>query len=261
MERDFDFDFRAQGVGIVYGKPWKEAVIKLLEPRSPYRPWQTHGSLAPGQTVVVVLDTDPQSVLPAVGVIGADGDIDRALTKIDTFRLRGLFELATLNMVTDLGLGQGGYLSASAEQVTGVLDRYIRSSAATMVGHTTLAAGRILLASGGSCTGCSRRIDLMGENARDRLHVHPVDAGPSDNPDWPAALCDDCRDRMTEGGFTNFLDFRYSLNPSCPECSAQRTAAAMYGMPAGPVEQPWLTPMGCCVGPEEWRCRACGHQW
>lgn len=261
MERDFDFDFRAQGVGIVYGIPWKDAVIKLLEPRSPYRPWQTPGSIAPGQTVVVVLNTDPQSVLTAVGVMGSEGDVDRALARIDTLRRSSLFELATLNMVTDLRLGQGGHLSASAEEVTQVLDRYIQTSAAMSFGHTTLAAGRILLASGGRCTGCSRHIDLTGENTRDRVHVHTVDAGPSVVPDWPAALCDDCHDRMTADGFTNFLDFRYSLNPRCPECSAQRTAAAMYGMPVGPVEEPWVAPMGCCVRSDNWRCTGCGHQW
>lgn len=91
-----DFDFRAHEVGIVHGRPWKDAVIKLLEPRSPYRPWRTDGSLADGQMVVVVLDTDPQSVLTALGVIGADGDIDHALAEIDRFRLGGLLELSTL---------------------------------------------------------------------------------------------------------------------------------------------------------------------
>lgn len=261
MERDFDFDFRAQGVGIVYGSPWKDAAIKLLEPRSPYRPWRTHESPAPGQTVVVVLDTEPQSVLTGVGVIGADGDVDRALAKINTFMRSGLLELTTLNMVTELLLGQGEYGSASAAEVTLVLDRYIRTSAAMTAGHSTLAAGRVLLASRGRCTGCGVQTDLMGENARDRIHVHTVDARPSDQPDWPAVLCDDCHHRMSVGGFTTFLDFRFSLNPRCPECSAQRTAAASYGRPTGDSEEPWREPMGCCVREDSWRCTGCGHRW
>ena len=256
-----DFDFRAHEVGIVHGRPWKDAVIKLLEPRSPYRPWRTDGSLADGQMVVVVLDTDPQSVLTALGVIGADGDIDHALAEIDRFRLGGLLELSTLNMVTKLQLGQGGYGRDSAQEVTQVFDRYFRNSAAMLSGHTTLAAGRILLASEGRCTGCDRHIDLMGENARDRVHIRTIDSERSDPRDWPAVLCDDCSDRMSQNGFTNFLDFRYSLHPRCPECSAQRTASTSYGMPAGPVEEPWLASMGCCVSSEKWLCSACGHQW
>jgi hypothetical protein len=256
-----DFDFRAHEVGIVHGRPWKDAIIKLLEPRSPYRPWQTHGSPAPGQKVAVVLDTDPQSVLTAVGVIGPGGNIDDALAKIAESRGSGLFELSTLNMVTNLGLGQGGYGRDSAQGLARVFDRYIQTSAAMMSGHTTLAAGRILLASGGRCTGCDRYIDLIGENARDRVHVRTIDTQRSDPRDWPAVLCDDCNDRMSQDGFTNFLDFRYSLNPRCPECSAQRTASTFYGMPAGPVEEPWVASMGCCVSSERWLCRACGHQW
>lgn len=265
MERDFGFDPRAQEIGIVvHGRPWKDAVIKLLEPRSPYTPWQTEASVAPGQTVAVVLDTDPQSVLADVAVIGADCDIDRALATIDGFEFSGLLELSTLNMITDLQLGWRQYFLPhrdSDEAVPQLIGRYIQTSAAVMFGHTTLAAGRILLTSGGRCTGCRRQIDLMGENARERVHVRTVDTVGSDQRDWPAVLCDDCHEQMSRGGFTSFVDFRFSLNPRCPQCSAQRTASTMYGMPAGPIEEPWLAPMGCCVMPEKWRCSACGHQW
>ena len=54
---------------------------QTLEPRSPYRPWQTDGSLAlagGGRRT----DTDPQLVLTAAGVIGPEGDIDHALATI-----------------------------------------------------------------------------------------------------------------------------------------------------------------------------------
>lgn len=251
------------GVGIIHASPWKDAVIKLLEPRSPYRPWQPE-SVEPAGTVVVVLDTDPQSVLTAVGFIGPDGDVDRALAKIERHKLGGLLEFATFNELTQLHMDDGGYgifHQAAPDQVVQVVDRYTRAPASAMFGHTSLASARILLKSAGMCAGCNRPIDLTGENARDRVHIHAINAGHSDTRDWPAVLCDDCHVQMREGGFTNFLDFRYSLNPPCPQCSAKRTRSTMYGMPAGPVEEPWVASMGCCVRPYKWSCSECGHLW
>ena len=79
--------------------------------------------------------------------------------------------------------------------------------------------------------------------------------------DWPAVLCDSCDERMLRSGFISFLDFKFALHPRCPSCSAQRSLSTMYGMPAGPVEEPWIMPMGCCVQPWEWLCAECGHCW
>ena len=123
----------------------------------------------------------------------------------------------------------------------------------------------MLLESDGNCTGCERQLDLTREDARDRVHIHTADPPPQepelDHADWPAALCDACHDRMRRDGFTSFLDFRFSLHPRCPSCSAQRSMSTMYGMPMGPVEEPWIAAMGCCVQPWEWLCGSCGHEW
>ena len=43
--------------------------------------------------------------------------------------------------------------------------------------------------------------------------------------------------------------------------SAQRSMSTMYGMLSGPVEEPWIAAMGCCVEPWEWVCGSCGHKW
>ena len=62
-------------------------------------------------------------------------------------------------------------------------------------------------------------------------------------------------------GFSSFVDFRFSLHPRCPSCSAQRSMSTMYGMPMGPVEEPWIAAMGCCVQPWEWLCGSCAARW
>ena len=49
---------------IVEGNNWKDAVIALFEPESPYRPWRHgFGKAHAGDPVAVVVYTDPASVL------------------------------------------------------------------------------------------------------------------------------------------------------------------------------------------------------
>ncbi len=270
-------------VNVVRGTPWKDALISVLEPRSPYRPWQPATGFQSGETVIAVLDTDPISVLAGVGIIGADGDPGRALAAIDPFYRSGLMELGTLNMLADFTVmpdSEGVYYRNSPDEITAVMGAYRRATSQDLIGRTSLAEGRILLKSGGQCTGCRQAIDLTGADARDRIHIRtavtPQAAEPAGRPsrrltgglppraavpDWPAELCDLCNDSMKAGGFTNFLEFKFSLHPRCPVCSAQRTKSTMYGMPAGPVEEPWIATMGCCVEPFEWRCGSCDYQW
>ena len=277
---------RATGVSrvnVVRGTPWKDALISVLEPQSPYRPWQPAAGFEAGEAVIAVLDTDPVSVLAGVGIIGADGDTGRALAAIDPFYRSGLMELGTLNMLADFKVmpdSEGVYYRNSPDDVVAVIGAYMRSTAESLCGRTSLAEGRILLKSGGRCAGCRGTIGLTGADARDRIHIHtaatpqawePV-GNPSPRltgglppqaavPDWPAALCDLCNDSMKAGGFTNFLEFKFSLHPRCPVCSAQRTQSTMYGMPAGPVEEPWIATMGCCVEPFQWCCGSCDYRW
>jgi len=286
-------------VHIVEGQPWKEALISVLEPRSPYRPWRPATNIEPGDAVIAVLDTDPESVLAGVGIVGPDGDVGDAFATIDPFYLNGLLELGTLNMLADFEVSRGGgtvYHHGSLDDVVAAFADYTPSTVDALFGHTSLAAGRVLLESKGKCTGCGRQLDLMREDARDRVHIHTADprATRAEEPepqrdvdpssevatvtnfddnifgprypmsfpaDWPVTLCDACYHRMRRGGFTSFLDFRFGLNPRCPRCSAQRSMSTMYGMPAGPVEEPWIAAQGCCVEPWQWLCGECGHEW
>jgi hypothetical protein len=267
-------------VRIITGKPWKDAIISVLEPRSPYRPWSTDGVEA-GDAVIAVLDTEPVSVLAGIGIVGADGDVDNAIASIDRFYLSGLLELGTLNMLADFVIRpreRTVYHHRSPDAILTTIGSYTPSTVEALFGHTSLAAGRVLLHTAGTCTACNRKLDLTGNNARDRVHIHTADPfadkSASDMPgiwdhalpapsDWPAVLCPSCHTKMRKEGFTSFLDFLFSLHPRCPKCSAQSSMSAMYGMPAGPVEEPWIATMGCVVieSCAEWVCGECGHTW
>jgi hypothetical protein len=264
----------AAEIHVVQGRPWKDALIKVLAPGCPYQPWHYDEGIDAGDAVVVVLDTDPASVLSGVGIVGSDGDVDDAIGSIDPhFRRNGLLDLGTLQMLTDVQIPTRTgplYHHRSPGDVAAVLGDYYPATSDALFGHTSLVAGRVLLASGGSCRGCSRELELLGEDARDCVHIHTADrqwfSGGLRNErgvaDWPAALCTTCHTRMRRDGFTSFLDFRFSLHPRCPSCSAQRSRTTMYGMPVfGPVEEPWIAAMGCCVEPWDWQCDVCGHEW
>lgn len=86
-----------------------------------------------------------------------------------------------------------------------------------------MAEVRTLLRFSGRCDGCDLVIDLTGEEARDQLFVHTVDPQMRSvslslgYPDWPAVVCRECRDRMADEGHATFVDYKFSLNPSCPQ--------------------------------------------
>ena len=73
-------------------------------------------------------------------------------------------------------------------------------------------------------------------------------------------LCDACHDRMRGGGFTSFLDFRFSLHPQCPSCFARWTMRTTAGWIVKAITEPWIQHTGCC-GDQRWWCAACGHRW
>ena len=262
---------RKSKMHVVEGGPWKEAVITVLEQRSPYRPWRTDDfePIEEGDRVVAVLDTDPVSVLATVGFVGADGDVHTTLAGIERFELGGapaLLELDTLNMLSSFHLpASAGILRRDEFAVMRRLTDYWSDSMDGCFGSSTLAQARTLLASGGRCTGCDEQLDLTGAQATERAHFHTAIRRRADDgkhSDWPAVLCDSCRARMVGGGFATFLDYRFSLAPSCPACSATRSLSTDFGEPAlGYIGKPWTKHMGCCVVPVEWVCGACGHEW
>lgn len=87
---------------IIEAADWKDGVITLLEPSSPYRPWRyAFGETRPGDYAILALGTDPVSVLTVLARIDPEGGFGGAL--LDRWRFRvDLVDLTTLAMVLDL---------------------------------------------------------------------------------------------------------------------------------------------------------------
>ena len=278
---------------IVEGSDWKDAVIALLEPESPYRPWRHgFGEAHAGDPVAVVLNTDPTSVLTRLAYVDDHGDPGCAVVGSPSWG--SLVELNTLAMMLGLHHSVTEVWRLSGDDAIkmelALSECLCRDKPDDRFGHNSLAAARTLLHSEGTCDGCDRDIDLSGPEARDNFHVHTVDpyrrpdptppivtrTGGSQSPpsipyrpslrfratDWPAVLCRQCHERMEAGDYRSFLDFRFDQHPACPTCGARRTRSTFYGMPSAPWNiPPWRHAAGCCVSDEAWRCDACGHEW
>ena len=253
---------------------WKDAVITLLEPRSPYRPWR-YGTVEAqeGDAVAFFLNTDPPSVLADVARVEVTGD-PRSAVFDRPLHQPNLVELSTLAKV--LGLERqaatGWYFEGDdAIKLELSLDecRYW-CAPESRFGHNTMASARTLLRFNGQCDGCEQDIDLTGAGARDDVHVHTVDPYSRAEPeptgshvrDWPAVLCRRCRKRMGDKGYVSLAAFKFAGNPQCPECGIRRTRRTFYGMPSDFMNiEPWWHAGGCCPTSEKWCCGVCYHSW
>jgi hypothetical protein len=176
-------------VHIVEGIDWKASIIALLESRSPYRPWRYgFGEARKGDPVAVVLHTDPRTVMTSLGSIGADGRRDRAVVDW-SLPAPGLVDLDSLVML--LGLDgdcdpRDAWLlrgDAARRLEQALTEAHHRRDASMRFGHSSVAAARELLRSGGRCTGCGNLIDLTGEDARDSFRIRTVDGSVRDAPE------------------------------------------------------------------------------
>ncbi|WP_396917017.1 hypothetical protein [Mycolicibacterium sp.] len=273
---------------ILEAADWMDGVITLLEPRSPYRPWRyAFGESRPGDYALMVLGTDPASVLTRLARIDHEGALGGAV--VGTYGA-DLVDLTTLAMVLDLS---DAFVSwrlddDDAERVILALhESPVHGEPHHRWGHSSVAAARNLLRFGGDCHGCGAAVDLSEADARDRVHIHTVDPLPRPQPDspirtpdspripgpfrasvresakdWPAVICRRCRDLMRDRDFRSFVDFRFAQNPECPHCGDRRTQTIQYGMPSDPESWgPWLHIGGCCLSDEKWRCSICDHEW
>ncbi|MGV0741042.1 hypothetical protein [Mycolicibacterium sp. XJ870] len=273
---------------ILEAADWKDGVITLLEPRSPYQPWRyAFGESRPGDYALVVLGTDPASVLTVLARIDLEGNLGGAV--LDAYGA-DLVDLTTLAMVLDL---RDAFVSwclddDDAERVIlAIHESPVYGGPINLWGHSSVVGARNLLRFNGDCQGCGTAIDLSEADARDKVHIHTVDPMPrsepdspirtSDHPrvrgalrasvrgearDWPAVICRRCRDRMRDGNFRSFIDFKFAQNPACSRCGYQRTQTIQYGMPDNiDAWGPWLHVGGCCPRNEKWACTVCDHEW
>ena len=269
---------------------WKDGVITLLEPLSPYRPWRyAFGESRPGDCALLVLGTDPVSVLTHLGRIDHEGGFGGALVN-SSRSSRPLVDLTSLALMLDLQDPFDTWCFEDDDAESMILALHESrgySGPRYRWGHSSVAAARNLLEFRGHCHGCGEYIDLTESNARDKIHVHTVDPLPRPEPpspihtadgpeqrwphrtmarqtarDWPAVVCARCRDRMRNGNFRSFIDYRFAQHPGCAKCGGQRTESIQYGMPADPeLWGPWLHIGGCCPRDEKWHCSVCDHEW
>ncbi len=282
---------------IIEGADWKDAVITLLEDRSPYRPWRYgFGEAQVGDPVAIVLNTDPPSVMTRLGRIGPDGRFDRAEV---TWGLPspGLVDLDTLARLVRFADDEDPRKvwqlrgDAATRMTLALTDCDAGARRSTRFGHSTLAAAAVLLHCRGRCTGCGAVLDLLGQHARDAFRIRTVDFPERPQPqpvimeatnvptyfygpipdkcwlpelpaDWPGVLCLRCDTAMRDSGFTSLIDYLFSQHPRCPYCGAQRTQSAQFGHVFHLDFPPWDDYRGCTRRlNDDWTCTECGGEW
>ncbi|WP_235733201.1 hypothetical protein [Mycolicibacterium neoaurum] len=269
---------------------WKDGIITILEPRSPYRPWRyAFGDARPSDWAVVVLGTDPTTVLTQLAYIDQKDDLGGAMLNLRRLSA-SLVDLTTLAMLLDLpdAFEDWRFTDEGAERMILALhETPVHGRRRYRWGHSAVAQARNLLAFSGKCDSCDDEIDLTGPDARDQIHVHTADPLPRpqpfspirtidsprerqpdrlstryDAPDWPAVLCRRCAGRMRSGSYTSFVKYQFAQHPMCPNCGGQSTQAIGYGMPSHPDDWgPWRYMGGCCPQHDRWHCGLCDHEW
>lgn len=275
---------------ILEAADWKAGIITLLNPDSPLRPWRySFGEARPGDYAMLVLGTDPASVLTVLARIGDSGSLGGATVDLARYRA-DLVDLTTLAMVLDLPDAFTSWRlddDAAERVILALHESPVYGAPSYRWGHSSVVAARNLLQFNGYCDGCNDPVDLGSMDAPSHVHVHTVDPLPRPDPDppirtpnssgrrrphlaslreqardWPAVLCRPCYRRMETGGYRSFVDYRFAQHPECPRCGAAHTHAIVYGMPADPETWgPWRSIGGCCLQDEKWRCGACNHEW
>ncbi|GJF09321.1 hypothetical protein NGTWS0302_32270 [Mycolicibacterium cyprinidarum] len=279
---------------IIEGDPWKDAVISLLDSRSPYRPWRYgFGEAKMGDPVAIVLNTDPPSVMTELGRVGADGRPHRALINWP-MTAPSLIDLATLTVMADFAEDPRAVWvlrgDTAIQMESALAECAYRHDGSMRSGHSSVVQARILIHSEGECAGCGDDIDLTGDDARDVVNIHTIDAAarPTSAPvvrtereasylhgttpeswwrpevpaDLPGVLCCRCVRHMQDEGIGSLVDFRFARHPKCPRCRVSRTQKALYGHILQRVWQPWLDYRGCGrTDQHAWTCGACGLEW
>ncbi|MGI9125890.1 MAG: hypothetical protein ACR2JM_14220, partial [Mycobacterium sp.] len=262
-------------VHVIEGKPWKQALICALNPDAPYEPWHGIDEADRGQFTVVVLDTDPPTLLCAFTAKAVEdprhtiaGEVSRGYGLAKLTRL--LHPVSEVETGIGAGLNHGRTLEyLEVGKLLAELTRYTRipqCAPLDRTGDSALAIGSILMKAQGRCTVCYAAVVISTEEELDRLVHTASEAETSDGVDWPALLCDGCESAMRDGGFSNVVDFVYSGRPACPVCTARRAQAISYGKmgyEASLNSPPWQAGGGCVVDPSspQWACRECGYCW
>ena len=252
---------------IVEGRPWKQALVCALNPEAPYRPWKGLDPVTPGDTVLVVIDTDPRTVLCA---FTWDGLLDgrHAIAGNTCGRDRPLQSLTKVEDAVGISLAGDRILNPrTARALVTTISNSDFTTPSDRAGHSSVAIGRIMMSANRSCTLCHDRVVIASEQDVDRLVPTAEVAEVAEvyaRADWPALLCPDCAQAMSSGGFTAVVDLVFSRHPACPRCSARQACRIGYGLPHARRAMnlaPWESLGGCVVLEPGWHCRSCGNKW
>lgn len=235
--------FAGQRAFIAYGAPWKDAVIALMDSSCGYDPWDYDDGMTPGDVLITVIATQPR-VFGCIELIGWDSATDR-FTVADKWNLVTLPEVPEwLSLPTrpgPLDHATGSYLL----ETLGTQRWGGRLYEVGVAASSSAEAARVMMNSRERCTHCSKSFGLARKDARERIHTYVCEANShigDHYSDWSAALCTNCYVQMSAGGFTNYLDFRFSENPPCPRCSFRRSVGYFsqpYVTDVPQIESPW----------------------
>lgn len=248
---------------IGFGRPWKHAVIVLMEPETSYKPWFYTDEMRDGDLLITVIDTAPR-VFGCIEFIGRDSAADRSTIK-ESFILDRLPVVPEWMTLPTKSAPLDGPL---AEQILYALGRERWGLSPYKFGiapSSTAEAARVILNSDGRCTHCDVHIDLTEPNPADQIHTHLAPANSHVEhhyAEWSAALCKTCYLDMSTQGFINYLDFRFARNPQCPRCFARRTTECVhqpYVTDIQPSDAPWdVDAANYPLGPDgPWLCHNC----
>ncbi len=243
-----------------------------------FRPWRGVSAVKPGDVAVVVVDTDPKTVLCAIvresrqnwriavqerfdlaPVVDYEHDAKQEEVRPSNHKSRLNMRVAIslaprlgyrgLREVTDIEAFAGGYSlnessalpldSPAVQALVEVVSEPTSSSSIDCAGHSSVAAARILLGSEGRCTCCEETVDVLGDSAGRQYTINTVSEGDlREGRDWPALLCSECCAAMKSSRFSKAIDYGFSFHPACPACSATRTRRNEYGLPAATYVTP-----------------------
>ncbi len=92
--------------------------------------------------------------------------------------------------------------------------------------------------------------------------INPV-MGREDETERFAVLCGGCHLLAHSAGSPSVDTIRLVWRPACPRCGAHPPNVILWGLQAGPVDDPHVTYGGCDVNgdPARWHCTDCNYQW
>ena len=255
-------------IRVIEGRPWKQALVCAMNPGAPYQPWDGAEAVELGDTVVVVIDTEPQTALCAF-TYSAMLDVRHSIMAECRFGGRPLPTAAELEGELGLSLADRNGLPLPADTattITNAVNLFDPRRIEARTGDSSATVARIMASSRALCTCCDGDVELNQEDDLDRL-IHTASADDtSGRSDCPALLCTNCYTAMREASIRSVTEFVFSRRPVCPTCGARKARSIGYGMPSYEwiINMPhWESSGGCVVGPDSavWACGGCGHEW